>query len=326
MRDDGTLDDQFAPEGTTGRSDDTPSPDRTGASRDPRPGRLLGRRFFRTRPAAPANLPAATAGATPGRTRARVALATGVVCCLGAASFAQFGGGITDTVSRVVGVAEQADLAERAAAEPASRGLERAEVAPPPTASPSASATPTPAASPSRKPAAKKPAKATVKPKPKPKPKPRSVLVDAAPVAGLDRTQMANAKHIVRAAKKMGVPRQAMVIAVATAMQESTLLNYASGVLPESQNYAYEAIGWDHDSVGLFQQRPSSGWGTVEQLMDPEYATQAFLAVLLEIPGWQDLPLTVAAQTVQVSAFPDAYAQWEWAADEVVRAIYPSAV
>ncbi|MBY8875713.1 peptidase M23 [Micromonospora sp. PLK6-60] len=326
MRDDGTLDDQFAPEGTTGQSDDTPSSDRTGASRDPRPGRLLGRRFSRTRPADPANLAAATPAR--GRTRARVALATGVVCCLGAASFVQFGGGLTDTVNRVVGVAEQADLAERAAAEPASRGLERAEVVVPPTAAPSAGATPTPAASPSKKPAAKKPVKPKAKPKPKPKPKPRPkpVLVDAAPVAGLDRTQMANAKHIVRAAKKMGVPRRAMVIAVATAMQESTLLNYASGVLPESQNYAYEAIGWDHDSVGLFQQRPSSGWGTVEQLMDPEYATQAFLAVLLEIPGWQDLPLTIAAQTVQVSAFPDAYAQWEWAADEVVRAIYPTAV
>ncbi|TDC67674.1 peptidase M23, partial [Micromonospora sp. KC606] len=153
--------------------------------------------------------------------------------------------------------------------------------------------------------------------KPKARPKPRVI----APVTGLDRAQMDNAIAIVKAGRKMGAPRRALVIAVATAMQESTLYNYASGVLPESQNYPHQAIGWDHDSVGLFQQRPSSGWGTVADLMDPEYATRAFLSVLLEIPGWESLPLTVAAQAVQVSAFPDAYAQHEWRATEVVAAV-----
>ncbi|SCF29946.1 hypothetical protein [Micromonospora mirobrigensis] len=321
MRDDGTLDDQYAPEGTTGRSDDIPSSDRTGASRDPRQGRILGRLFPRTRSDQGANPTTATDGAGGRPARTRVAVATGLVCCLGAAAgVTQFGGGLTDSAGRTVGLAERA---ERAAAEPASRGLERAAVAAPPSPRPSATATSTPdpdvAPTPTKKPTATKKPKPRVTPKPRPKP----VLVDAAPVAGLDETQMDNAKAIVRSAKKMGVPRQAMVIAVATAMQESTLLNYASGVLPESQDYPHQAIGWDHDSVGLFQQRPSSGWGTVEQLMDPEFATQAFLSVLLQVPGWQDMPLTLAAQIVQVSAFPDAYAQWEWAATEVVDAIYP---
>ncbi|MGC1215755.1 MAG: peptidase M23, partial [Micromonospora sp.] len=160
---------------------------------------------------------------------------------------------------------------------------------------------------------------ATKKPvaEPKPKPKPKRI----APVAGLDEDQMDNAKAIVRAGRDMGVPRRGLVIAVAPAMQESNLYNYASGVLPESQNYPHQAIGWDHDSVGLFQQRPSSGWGAVGDLMEPEYATRQFLTALEEIPGWQNLPLTVAAQSVQVSAFPDAYAQHEGRANQVVNAI-----
>ncbi|NED51878.1 peptidase M23, partial [Micromonospora aurantiaca] len=186
------------------------------------------------------------------------------------------------------------------AVDPASRAMARPSTAPAtPSATPSATASP----------------KATTKPKPK------KTVRQIVPVAGLDRTQMNNAKKIVQAGKEMGMPRRALVIAVATAMQESTLLNYASGVLPESQSYPHQAIGWDHDSVGLFQQRPSSGWGTVEQLMDPEYATKAFLSALAEIPGWQDLPLSVAAQAVQISAFPDAYAQHEWRAGEVVAEI-----
>ncbi|TWH69333.1 hypothetical protein JD77_04342 [Micromonospora olivasterospora] len=139
-------------------------------------------------------------------------------------------------------------------------------------------------------------------------------------MAGLTRAQMANAKTIVTTGRKMGVPRRGLVIAVATAMQESTLLNYASGVLPESQNYPHQAVGWDHDSVGLFQQRPSSGWGEVGQLMDPAFATRQFLTALRDVPGWQDMALTDAAQAVQVSGLPWAYAQHEWQATEVVDA------
>ncbi|MCT2277359.1 peptidase M23 [Micromonospora chalcea] len=231
----------------------------------------------------------------PGRTK--LAVATGAACCLGLVGVSQAGFGAPE---RTAAPAPSAEVAERAEADVASRASARPAPAPT-TAAPSATASP----------------KATAKPKPKPTKTARQIV----PVAGLDRTQMNNAKKIVQAGREMGVPRRALVIAVATAMQESTLLNYASGVLPESQNYPHQAIGWDHDSVGLFQQRPSSGWGTVEQLMDPEYATKAFLSALEEIPGWQDLPLSVAAQAVQISAFPDAYAQHEWRAGEVVAEI-----
>ncbi|RQW82227.1 peptidase M23, partial [Micromonospora globispora] len=192
---------------------------------------------------------------------------------------------------------------QRATADAASRGEARQSPAP---AAPAAQ-TADPDVSPS----------ATKTEKPKPKPTPKRIV----PVAGLDQAQMDNAKKIVQTGQAMGVPRRGLVIAVATAMQESNLYNYASGVLPESQNYPHQAIGWDHDSVGLFQQRPSSGWGAVGDLMQPEYATRQFLTALEEIPGWQNLPLTVAAQSVQVSALPDAYAQHEGRANQVVNAI-----
>ncbi|WP_433119836.1 hypothetical protein [Micromonospora sp. CA-246542] len=135
---------------------------------------------------------------------------------------------------------------------------------------------------------------------------------------------MENAEAIVRAGRKMGVPRRGLVIAVATAMQESNLYNVASGVLPESQDYPHQGVGWDHDSVGLFQQRSSSGWGPVGRLMDPEFATRQFLTALEQVPGWQQMRLTDAAQAVQVSAYPEYYQQHEWRATRVVDAIVPS--
>jgi hypothetical protein len=119
--------------------------------------------------------------------------------------------------------------------------------------------------------------------------------------------QVGNAKAIIEATKANGMDERAAVIAVATAMQESTLNNF--GHLGDRN---------DHDSQGLFQQRPSSGWGTVEQITDPEYATTAFLKALKQVDGWEELPLTAAAQTVQVSAFPDHYAKWEQAAADLV--------
>jgi hypothetical protein len=75
------------------------------------------------------------------------------------------------------------------------------------------------------------------------------------------------------------------------------------------------------DPVGLFQQRPASGWGPVDQLMDPATSAHKFYQALQQVPGWQDMPVTVAAQTVQGSALPDAYAQHEPAAQAVVNAI-----
>jgi pyruvate/2-oxoglutarate dehydrogenase complex dihydrolipoamide acyltransferase (E2) component len=290
MRDDGTLDDQNGLDGSIDRSDDTPSTVRsTPVIEAPTP-----RPSLRTRLSDLANPFAAGSG------RTRLAVATGAVCCLGLVGVSQVGAGASGDSERPA--ASSQEVADRAAADAASRGRERQTPAPTTTTT-----SPTPAATPA----------ATSKPKPKSRPKPKRLV----PVAGLDQAQMNNAKKIVQAGREMGMPRRAMVIAVATAMQESNLYNNASGVLPESQNYPHQAIGWDHDSVGLFQQRPSSGWGTVEDLMDPEYATKAFLGALQEVPGWQGMALTDAAQAVQVSAFPWAYAQHEWRAAKVVDAI-----
>ncbi|GAA4564254.1 hypothetical protein GCM10023176_09920 [Micromonospora coerulea] len=293
MRDDGTLDDQYGLGGSADRSDDTPSTERSTSLPEPPASRLSILGSLRTRLGGLAN-PLAP---RPGRTR--LAVATGAVCCLGLVGFSQVGAG---AVGGDRTPAQPAEVAQRSTPDAASRGAAR------PTPAPGAST-----ADPDVAPSATK--KAAAKPKPKPKPK------RIAPVAGLDEDQMDNAKAIVRAGRDMGVPRRGLVIAVATAMQESNLYNYASGVLPESQNYPHQAIGWDHDSVGLFQQRPSSGWGSVEDLMDPKFATRQFLSALETIPGWQDMALTDAAQAVQVSAFPWAYAQHEWRAERVVDAI-----
>lgn len=127
----------------------------------------------------------------------------------------------------------------------------------------------------------------------------------------LDNAQLANAKAIVKAAKETGVGERGAVIGVATSLQESKLYNL--GHLGESN---------DHDSEGLFQQRPSSGWGSPEQVTDPDYASKAFFNALKNVGGWQELPLTAAAQTVQVSAFPYAYAQWEDQAADIVQQLW----
>ncbi|NYF59107.1 hypothetical protein [Micromonospora purpureochromogenes] len=119
--------------------------------------------------------------------------------------------------------------------------------------------------------------------------------------------QTANVKAVIAATKKSGMDERAAVVAIATSLQESKLENL--GHLGERNDY---------DSQGLFQQRPSSGWGTVEQITDPEYSTMAFLKGLKQVDGWKDMPLTKAAQTVQVSAYPDHYAQWEQQAADLV--------
>jgi hypothetical protein len=127
----------------------------------------------------------------------------------------------------------------------------------------------------------------------------------------LSGDQMKNAQKIVEAGKAMGLPPRAWVIALATSMQETKLHNY--GDLGDSN---------DHDSLGLFQQRPSSGWGTPQQLTDPSYASKAFYKSLTQVDGWSKMPLTDAAQAVQVSAFGDRYAQWEAKAGDVVDSMY----
>jgi cell wall-associated NlpC family hydrolase len=120
----------------------------------------------------------------------------------------------------------------------------------------------------------------------------------------LSAEQRRNAATIIEVARDMGAPPRAWLIALATAMQESTLRNLGYG---------------DRDSLGLFQQRPSQGWGFPAQVTDPVYATRTFIERLLQVPRWQDMPVTVAAQTVQRSAFPDAYAKWEGLAATLVQ-------
>ncbi len=108
--------------------------------------------------------------------------------------------------------------------------------------------------------------------------------------------QAANAATIAAVSVNRGMPARAATIAIATAIQESKLRNLTVG---------------DRDSVGLFQQRPSQGWGTVEQILDPVYATNAFYDRLARVSDYTDRPLTEVAQQVQRSAYPDAYADHE---------------
>ncbi|WP_051392781.1 hypothetical protein [Glycomyces arizonensis] len=139
------------------------------------------------------------------------------------------------------------------------------------------------------------------------------------PVGGLSDAQMDNAVAIIEAGKDEGLDRDGWAVALSTAMQESKFRNYANVNVPESYDYEYQAEGSDHDSVGLFQQRPSSGWGTVEELMDPKTSASRFYESLKNVDDWEDMPVTIAAQTVQVSAFPDAYAQWEDLAWDIIE-------
>jgi hypothetical protein len=223
-----------------------------------------------------------------------------LACCLGVVAFVETreSSGPAEPASAANLLAQRATDAER---EPASRGSERA-----PEPTPSG----TPTAKPSPRPSVARTQVVRAKRQTRP-----------APVAGLTQTQMDNAHTIVQVGQRLEVPRRGLVVAIATAMQESNLYNLASGVLPESLDLPNQGVGYDHDSVGLFQQRPSSGWGTVADLMRPAYAAERFYAALLAVPGWQDMSVTGAAQAVQISAFPDAYAQHEGRATTVVGAL-----
>jgi cell wall-associated NlpC family hydrolase len=126
----------------------------------------------------------------------------------------------------------------------------------------------------------------------------------------LDSVQLDNAEIIYDVSVTLGMPQRAAVIAEATAMQESSLINLPGGT---------------SDSLGLFQQRPSQGWGNRGQIMQPVYAATRFYQALAAVPGWQSLALTEAAQAVQRSATPSAYAQWEPLADSLVATFSGSA-
>ncbi len=124
---------------------------------------------------------------------------------------------------------------------------------------------------------------------------------------GWNASQVSNAARIVAVGRDLKLPSRAWVIAVATSIQESTLNNL--GHLGDEN---------DHDSLGLFQQRPSAGWGTPAQVRIPEYAAKKFYNKLVDVKGWLGMTLTKAAQKVQRSAFPGAYAKWEKSAEKLV--------
>ena len=112
----------------------------------------------------------------------------------------------------------------------------------------------------------------------------------------LEVDQAANSATIAAIGKKLGLPDHAVTVALAAALQESNLHNLDYG---------------DRDSLGLFQQRPSQGWGTAGEILTPSYAAAAFFRELMKVDKWTQLPVTKAAQEVQRSGAPTAYAQWE---------------
>jgi LysM repeat protein len=130
---------------------------------------------------------------------------------------------------------------------------------------------------------------------------------DGSSVTPMTAEMAANARIIIQVGRSLGVSDRGLIIALAAAMQESSLRNITYG---------------DRDSVGVFQQRPSTGWGTKTQLLDVAHAARLFFGGpsnpnkgktrgLLDISGWQSMTLTQAAQKVQISAYPNAYAKWE---------------
>ena len=122
----------------------------------------------------------------------------------------------------------------------------------------------------------------------------------------LTTEQAANAATIAAVGKRLGVPNHGVTVALATAFQESGMRNLDYG---------------DRDSLGLFQQRPSQGWGTPAEIIIPEVSAAKFFRALVKVKGWQSLEVTVAAQRVQRSAAPDAYAQWEEPGRTLARAL-----
>ncbi|MFF3127076.1 C40 family peptidase [Streptomyces sp. NPDC057908] len=133
---------------------------------------------------------------------------------------------------------------------------------------------------------------------------------DAVSVPGLDdqAEQVPNAKTIQATGVAMNVPARGQIVALATALQESGLRNLTYG---------------DRDSLGLFQQRPSQRWGTANEILDPVHASTKFYEGLKRVSGWQSLSVTQAAQAVQRSGFPEAYAKWEPLATALQQAIEP---
>lgn len=154
----------------------------------------------------------------------------------------------------------------------------------------------------------------------------------------LNRQQLTHAATIITVGgQTAGVGREGVVIAIMAALTESTLRMLANtSAYPESAAYPNDGNGSDHDSLGLFQMRPVSGWGTVAELMDPTYQARAFYGGstgpnypsprgLLDIPGWQQMDPGEAAQAVEVSAYPDRYQNYQPVAEAILTTLTRSA-
>lgn len=150
----------------------------------------------------------------------------------------------------------------------------------------------------------------------------------------LDKTQLGHAATIIETGGRTpGIGRDGVVIALMAALTESRLRMLSNtSAHPNSADYPHDGDGGDHDSLGLFQMRPSTGWGTVAELMDPRYQARAFYGGptgpnhpsprgLLDIPGWKTMPKGAAAQAVEVSAYPDRYAAYEPVANAIITAL-----
>lgn len=150
----------------------------------------------------------------------------------------------------------------------------------------------------------------------------------------LNRDQLIHAARIITVgAATPGVGQPGIRVALMAALTESTLRMLSNtAAYPESADFPNDGDASDHDSLGLFQMRPASGWGTVAELMDPQYQAEAFYggpsgpndgspAGLLDIAGWEQLDPGVAAQAVEVSAYPDRYQNWRPVADTILTAL-----
>lgn len=152
----------------------------------------------------------------------------------------------------------------------------------------------------------------------------------------LDHTQLARAATISAVGGRVGAGRTGVQVALMAALTESGLRLLANpSQVPSSASFPNDGSGSDHDSLGLFQMRPSTGWGSVEQLMDPDFEARAFFGGptgpnypfprgLLDIAGWQQDDPGSAAQAVEVSAFPNRYQDYQPVAEAILTALASS--
>lgn len=154
---------------------------------------------------------------------------------------------------------------------------------------------------------------------------------DGVPMS-VDSQQLSIAGSYLSVGASLGVSERGIQVSIMVALQESGLRMLANPSVPESLSMPHDGLGYDHDSLGSAQQRPSVGWGTVQELMTPSYNAEAFFGGsqgpnhgsppgLLDIPGWTSMSLGQAAQAVQVSAFPERYDRWAPTAMDIMASI-----